>query len=124
MDHESMLDLRAFVPAKDAAISRQFYSDLGFRENWADEQIAEFQIGEFRFLLQSYYLKEYAENCVMHLTVRSVDTWWRHVQDTKLVDKYAGVTVKQPAMQPWGLLAMFLTDPAGVLWHIAEPPRE
>ena len=27
---------------------------------------------------------------------------------------------KPPALQPWGLRVLYLTDPTGVLWHIAE----
>ena len=53
----SVIDLKAFVPTKDSAISRQFYTDLGFKQNWANDQIAEFQIGSFRFLLQPFYVQ-------------------------------------------------------------------
>ena len=57
MDDKSVIDLKAFVPAKDPAIARQFYSDLGFKQNWANDEIAEFQIGAFRFLLQELLCK-------------------------------------------------------------------
>ena len=30
MDWKSALDLKAFVPAKDFAVAKQFYLDLGF----------------------------------------------------------------------------------------------
>ena len=123
MDDVSVIDLKAFVPAKDPAVSRRFYSDLGFKQNWANDQIAEFQIGEFRFLLQTYYVKEYAENCVMHLTVANADAWWQKVLAIKLEERYAGIMIKPPAMQPWGLRVLFLSDPTGVLWHIAERPN-
>jgi hypothetical protein len=42
---------QAFVPARDAELSKRFYADLGFI-NWSTEQIAELQIGSYRFLLQ------------------------------------------------------------------------
>ena len=48
----AVIDLKAFVPAEDAQLSQRFYTDLGFTLNWSNEQIAEFQIGSFRFLLQ------------------------------------------------------------------------
>jgi len=26
-------------------------------------------------------------------------------------------------MQPWGMRVLYLSDPTGVLWHIAERPK-
>ena len=45
MNDAFVIDLKAFVPAKDMVVSKQFYTDLGFKENWANDQIAEFEIG-------------------------------------------------------------------------------
>ncbi len=123
-DDASIIDLKAFVPAKDPALSRQFYLDLGFRQNWANDQIAEFQIGSFRFFLQNFYARGHAENFMMSLTVADVDQWWQHIQSIQLAQKYPGITAKAPALQPWGLRVLFLSDPGGVLWHIVERPRK
>jgi len=120
INHESIVDLKAFVPAKDPTVSRQFYTDLGFKQNWVNDQIAEFQIGSFRFLLQNFYAKGYAENFMMSLTVEDLDEWWNHIQALKLTEKYPGILAKPPAMQPWGLRVLFLSDPGGILWHIVE----
>ncbi len=54
-------DLKTFVPSKDPELSRKFYTDLGFTINWSNEQIAELQIGSFRFLLQTFYVEQHAE---------------------------------------------------------------
>jgi Uncharacterized protein conserved in bacteria len=117
-----VLDLKTFVPAKDFALSRRFYADLGFTENWVSEEgkVAELQVGEFRFLLQNYYVQQFAENFMMHLMVENADAWWRHVSETKLAEKYPGIMAKAPAVQPWGLRVLYLSDPTGVLWHIAD----
>ncbi len=123
MDDKLIIDLKAFVPAKDPTVSRQFYSDLGFKQNWANDQIAEFQIGSFRFLLQNFHAKGHAENFMMSLTVADSDEWWKHIQAIKLREKYPGIMAKPPAMQPWGLRVLFLSDPGGVLWHIVERPK-
>jgi hypothetical protein len=32
-----ILDLKAFVPAKDMEVSKRFYLDLGFHEVWGNE---------------------------------------------------------------------------------------
>jgi uncharacterized glyoxalase superfamily protein PhnB len=116
-----VLDLKAFVPAKDFELSRHFYLDLGFRENWGDGQsICELEIAGHRFLLQKFYVKEHAENFMMHLMVENADEWWDHIKAAGIAEKYALQTARPPALQPWGLRVLYLADPTGVLWHIAD----
>jgi len=123
MDVNSVLDLKAFLPAKNYAVAKQFYLDLGFTMLWGSEDLAVFEVGEFRFFLQNLYVKEWAGNFMMHLMVTDADAWWKHVQDIKLAEKYPGITASPPTLQPWGLRALYLSDPSGVLWHIADEPK-
>ena len=37
-----------------------------------------------------------------------------------LKGRYPTITAKPPALQQWGLRVLYLTDPTGVLWHIAD----
>ena len=120
MTQRSVLDLKAFVPARNFALSRQFYLELGFSEKWGNEQACELQIGGFRFLLQNFYVKDHAENFMMHLMVENADEWWEHIRNHGLAEKYSLGMAKPPALQPWGLRVLYLTDPTGVLWHIAD----
>ena len=120
MPPSAVLDLKVFVPARDHDLAKQFYRDLGFTLNWGDGQTAEFQIGDFRFLLQNFYVEQYAANFMMHLMVDDADAWWRHIQDIGLTTKYPGIMAKPPALQPWGLRVLYLSDSTGVLWHIAD----
>lgn len=113
-------DLKPFVPAKDAELSRKFYVDLGFTINWSNDQIAELQIGSFRFLLQTFYVAEHAGNFMMSLEVEDADAWWEYIQRQEFTKKYPGIMCKAPAIQPWGLRVLFLSDPTGVLWHITD----
>ena len=113
-------DLKTFVPAKDPELSKKFYADLGFTLNWSNEQIAEFQIGSFRFLLQTFYVAEHAGNFMMSLQVEDADAWWEHIKDMELTKRYPGILCKPPQMQPWGIRVLYLSDPAGVLWHITD----
>ena len=113
-------DLKTFVPAKDADVSRQFYVDLGFTINWSNEQIAEFQIGSFRFLLQTFYVAEHAGNFMMSLSVEDADAWWEHIQRQGILKKYPGIMCRPPEMQPWGIRVLDLSDPTGILWHITD----
>jgi hypothetical protein len=123
MDWKSVVDLKAFVPAKDFALAKQFYLDLGFTLLWASEELAAFQVGDFRFLLQNYYVEQWASNFMMHLLVTDADVWWKHVEDLKIPEKYPGIMAKPPTLQPWGLRVLYLSDPTGVLWHIADEPK-
>ncbi len=116
----SVQDLKAFVPARDYTLSKQFYLDLGFTLNWAGDDVAEFAAGAFRFFLQPFYVKEHAENCMMSLMVEDADLWWEHIERIGLKDKYPGIMARAPAMQPWGVRVLYVSDPTGVLWHIAD----
>ena len=112
-DPSPVLDLKAFVPARDDELSKRFYRG-------SSEQIAELQIGAFRFLLQPFYVKEHAGNFMMSLLVEDADAWWRHIERVGLQEKYPGIMARPPALQPWGLRVLYLSDPTGVLWHITD----
>ncbi len=125
MHPNQVTDLRAFVPAKDLELSASFYADLGFTVNWRNNEIAEIQIGAFRFLLQKFFVAAHAENFMMSLSVEDADAWWEHIQRREITTKYPGIMAKPPAMQPWGIRVLYLSDPTGVLWHITDtPPRQ
>jgi len=113
-------DIKAFVPARDFELSKAFYNDLGFTVNFSNDQIAELQIGSFRFLLQKFYVSQHAGNFMMTLNVDDADAWWEFIQQKEFAKKYPGIMCKPPEMQPWGLRILYLSDPSGVLWHIAE----
>jgi hypothetical protein len=120
LDTPSVLDLKAFVPAKDFELVQQFYLDLGFKLNWSGPGIAEFETGAYRFLLQKFYVPEHAGNFMMHLMVENADDWWKYIERAGLKAKYPDIMLKAPAVQPWGLRVLYLSDPTGVLWHIAD----
>lgn len=124
METGSVLDLKAFVPARDYDLARQFYLDLGFTQNWSSAELTEFQIGSYRFFLQPFYVEEHAGNFVMSLSVEDADVWWAHIERIGLAQKYPGIIAKPPEMQPWGIRVLYLSDPSGVLWHISEPRRK
>lgn len=70
-------DLKTFVPARDAELSKKFYTDLGFTINWSNPEIAELQIGSFRFLLQTFYIAQHGGNFMMRLNVEDADAQTR-----------------------------------------------
>ena len=111
--------LRPFLPAKDFAVSKSFYETLGFTK-LLDGDVAIFAVGTGAFILQNFYQKEWAENCMMQLMVDDLDAWWEQVQLLDLPSRFAVQSPRAPALQPWGLRVAYLFDPSGVLWHIAE----
>lgn len=110
---------RPFLPAKDFELSKAFYEALGF-EKILDASVAIFRVGAGEFLLQPYYQKDWAENFMMQLMVDDLDGWWTHIASLDLPGRFGVNAPKAPAVQPWGLRVAYVTDPSGVLWHVAQ----
>ncbi|MBD9427640.1 VOC family protein [Pseudomonas sp. PDM15] len=119
MSNLNTVELKTLVPAKDFARSKDFYQALGFNMPWGDEQLAYLHHGNSSFLLQNFYVREQAENFVMHLLVEDVDAWHRHVRESGLAERF-GVRMGELVDQPWKMREFVLFDPSGVLWHIAQ----
>ena len=111
------IEIKAFVPAKDFALSKRFYQDLGFTVAWSSESLAYIRHGNTSFLLQEF--PEGIDNFMMHLLVQDVDAWWAHVQDQGIVTKY-DVMVEPVSDKPWGLRDFAISDPSHVLWRIGQ----
>ena len=111
--------MRAFVPAQDFDLSKRFYETLGF-EKVLDSEVAIFNVGSGGFILQRYYQKDWAENFMMQLLVDDLDSWWQHIVSLDLPTNFGVPAPKPPATQPWGLRIVYVVDPSGVLWHIAQ----
>jgi catechol 2,3-dioxygenase-like lactoylglutathione lyase family enzyme len=110
---------RPFLPVKDYDVSKSFYEALGF-EKVLDGEVAIFNAGSGGFVLQRYYQKEWAENTMLQLLVDDLDAWWEFIESLELAERFGVQPPKPPAMQPWGLRTVYVYDPAGVLWHVAE----
>jgi uncharacterized glyoxalase superfamily protein PhnB len=124
MTRPSVNSIAAFVPSKDFATSRSFYIDLGFEQTWGDDSACGLQIDGQDIILQNFYVKDHSENFMMSLRVDDANAWWERIQALGLKDKYQLGIASPPAMQPWGILVLYITDPTGVLWHIAEVPKK
>jgi Glyoxalase/Bleomycin resistance protein/Dioxygenase superfamily len=112
--------LRPFMPAKDFETSVSFYADLGFTVRRLDEGLASIELGPFAFLLQNYYVEQWAGNFMMHMTVSDLEAWWKRIESLDLASRYKVRAPTAPALQPWGLTVTYVVDPSGVLWHIAQ----
>jgi hypothetical protein len=119
---QTVMAMRPMVPAKDFEISRQFYIELGFQPRMLAERLVEMGLGVFSFILQDYYVQQWADNFVVHLTVSDVSLWWNHIVKLDLDSRY-DVKVTPPRQEAWGVVAG-VVDPSGVLWRIAESPAQ
>jgi hypothetical protein len=111
--------MRPMVPAKDFDISKRFYVELGFQPRPLTDRLVEMQLDVFSFILQAYYVREWADNFVVHVTVSDLGLWWDHIVSLDLPARY-GVKIQAPESQGWAMVAG-VTDPSGVLWRFAEP---
>jgi Glyoxalase/Bleomycin resistance protein/Dioxygenase superfamily len=111
------IEIKAFVPPRDLAVSKGFYTDLGFEVPWSDKDLAYVRYGSTSFLLQEFFIPGHAKNFMMHLLVENVDDWYQHVMASGVVQKFK-VRIEPPQDRPWGLRDFPLADPAGVLWRI------
>jgi hypothetical protein len=114
---------RPFLPAKEFQTSLRFYEAIGFEAYRLGDTLAELSLGSYAFLLQGYYVKEWAENTVMHVLVNDVHAWWQHINSLDLANQFGVSPPAPPRVEPWGLTVAYVFDPTGVLWHFAEVTR-
>ena len=114
-----VIELKPFVPARDFALSRRFYADLGFVEASEVGGVAYFHHGEASFLLQDFYDPGLANNLMLHLLVEDVSAWHARLTSAGIAGRY-GVRQSEIVAQPWRMRDFALTDPSGVLWRIAQ----
>ncbi|MBL8857091.1 MAG: hypothetical protein JNL28_01120 [Planctomycetes bacterium] len=120
MSNLSVSDLRPFIPAKNFALSKQFYASLGWRVKDLDPKLALVDLGDQHFYIQDYYIKEVAENCMLHLSVEDAQAWYQHVEAVLRDEAFQDARVQAPHIQPYGALVTFVHDPAGVLLHLCQ----
>ena len=115
----NLVELKAFVPARDFAQAKAFYLALGFAIPWSSDNLAYVRFADTSFLLQAFYEPAHANNFQMHLLVESVDDWHAHVIASGVRERF-GVDVGEPEDRPWAMRDFTLIDPSGVLWRIAQ----
>ena len=117
----AVTEIKAFVPAKDFALSMAFYEALGLTLASVDDGIAYFHFGDSSFLLQDFFVQAHTDNFQMHLLVANVNAW--HAQAKPVAARF-GVKIGEPEEQPWRMRDFTLFDPSGVLWRIGQNTRD
>lgn len=117
-------DIRAFIPAQDFALSKRFYAALGWETVDVGPGLGLVTISAAQhFYVQDYYVKEFAENTMLHITVADAADWHANVAAVLRDGGFAGARVQPPARQPYGALVTFVHDPSGVLLHLCQWDR-
>lgn len=116
---QTVRSMRPMVPAKAFEISKRFYLDLGFQPRQLTDNLVEMRLGAYAFILQGYYVQQWADNFVMHMSVSDLALWWNHIVSLDLSSRYGVKSPSAPRLEDWGMVASVI-DPSGVLWRIAE----
>lgn len=112
--------LRTFVPSRDFALSKDFYSALGCELEWSDENLALFCLAGSRFYLQRYYVKEWAESSMLHVSVQNAAHCFSEITGLIESGRFPSVRVAPPKQENYGALVTYVWDPSGVLLHLAQ----
>ena len=111
--------IRPFIGAKDFELSRNFYTDLGFKETILSNTMSVFKIDELAFYLQDAYVQDWIDNSMIFLEVENIALYWDNLLTLNLTVKYKNVKIVPIKNYNWGK-ECFIHDPSGVLWHIGE----
>ncbi len=114
-----VLSIRPFIGAKDFAVSRRFYGDLGFTEVVLSSNMSLFKTDQIAFYLQDYYLEDWLNNSMIFLEVANVENYWNKLLALNLPASYPAVKLIPIQSHEWGK-ECFLHDPSGVLWHFGQ----
>lgn len=113
-------DLRPFLPSNNFSMSKDFYRALGCSLEWEDADLALFELAGQRFYLQRYFVKEWAENCMLHFSVEDAGACYREIQKILESGRYPTAKVAEPRLEPYGALVTYVWDPSGVLLLIEQ----
>jgi hypothetical protein len=118
MEHKSK-SIRPFIGAKNYELSRNFYRDLGFKENILSSTMSYFNMDGLGFYLQNAYVKDWIDNTMIFMEVNDVKQFWNELLELELTSKYENVKLVPIRELDWGK-ECFLHDPSGILWHFGE----
>jgi len=118
MEHKAK-SIRPFIGSKNFEVSRQFYRDLGFKENVIAQNMSYFETENIGFYLQDAYVIDWIDNTMVFMEVDDVTRFWNELQALNLTAKYDTIKLVPIRNNDWGR-ECFVHDPSGVLWHFGE----
>ena len=120
MANMTISDVRPFIPAKDFELSKAFYVALGWTIKWSDDDLALLETNDYRFYLQRHYVKAWADNAMLHVSVDDAKACHAQIAEIIASGRFPGARVAEPKHEPYGALVTFVWDPTGVLLHFAQ----
>ena len=111
------------VPARDFTVSKDFYTALGWNLTEIGEKLVLIEFADRELYLQGHYVKEWAEQFVIFVTVEDAKAWHDHASAVLKQRTYLDARVWPPKEEPWGALTTYVMDPSGVLIHFAQWTR-
>lgn len=109
-----------FLPTRDLSESIAFYQAMGWQLGFREETVALVELGAARFLLQAVYLRELAENMMVHLTVNDAAAWYRRALRLQHEGCFPAMAARAPERTDYGAIVTHVVDPAGVILQFAE----
>lgn len=118
-DKLEIQEIKAFIPALNYEVSKEFYKAIGFTQCSDYDGVAYFHRGECSFLLQDFYIKEHCENFMMHILVKDIYSWYDFIKEQKIEEKF-DIKLGEVKTMPWKMYEFTLIDPSGVLLRISQ----
>lgn len=110
--------IRPFIGSKNFTESRQFYTQMGFKEVVLFHNLSYFSIEQgFGFYLQDAYVEDWVNNTMLFLEVNNLSDYLQQLQALNLPHHFPEVRLSQIQTEKWGQ-QFFLHDPSGILWHV------
>ena len=124
MANLTVREITQFVPAKDIESSKRFYIGLGCKLNYQTGKFYQFELSGCRFYLQDFYVKEYADNYMMHFSVEDIESWYKQVvkliEEFPISDRGLPKIIGPPQLELSGAKSFQIVDPTSVLITFAQ----
>ena len=119
-------DFRPFIicTSENYAATKAFYADLGFKKEWDnDDNACEFRTGfdSQNFLVTMHHNIKPPRLSMLQFLIDDAQGWYNYMCTLELEKKYPTIKITLPVETPWGMYIAYVTDPAGVKLHFAEP---
>jgi hypothetical protein len=114
-----IISLRTFIGSKDFAVSKAFYTELGFQVILLSENLSLLRYNELSFYLQDAYVEDWLNNTMLFIEVKNVEECFEWLSSLQLTKKYPGVRLIPIKRNDWGD-ECFVIDPAGALLHFGK----
>lgn len=113
-------DIKTFIPSRDYGQSLRFYEAMGWKVEYKDDSLALLELDDSRFYIQNYYVKDWAHNFMLHISVEDAAAWHQHASAVIAGGDFGPAKVREPKKEDYGPIVTYVWDPSGVLLHFAQ----